>query len=55
MIDFLVCNPAIVLQDVVVLHILRYGNLLRNRQNLGELIIGDIMKFGAVVFRNDEL
>ena len=51
----LVRNFPIVLKDVVVLNILRYRNLLRHGQDFGELIIGDVVQFGAVVFRNNQL
>lgn len=55
MVHLLMRNPAIVLQDVVVLDVLRNGNALCNRQHLGKLVIWDVVKFCAVVFRDDEL
>lgn len=55
MVHHLMRNPSIVLQDVVVLDVLRNGNALCNRQHLGELVVWDVVEFCAVVFRDDEL
>jgi hypothetical protein len=51
----LMSHTSIVLQNVVVLSIYRLSDLLCDRQDLGELIVGDIVEFCAVVFGNDEL
>jgi hypothetical protein len=48
-------NAAIVLQDVVVLNALRNRNPLRHGQHLGELVVGDVVQLGTVVFGYDEL
>lgn len=55
MIDLLVRNSSIVLQHVVVLQILRDGDLFRDAEDLGELRVGDVVQFGAVVFGDYEL
>lgn len=55
MIDLLVCNAPIVLQNVVVFDALRDGNLLRHGQHFGQLVVGDVVELGAVVFGDDEL
>lgn len=55
MIDLLVGDAAIVLQDVVVLNALSNRNPLRHGQHLGELVVGDVVQLGAVVFGDDEL
>lgn len=55
MIHDLMRNPAIVLQDIVVLDALCYGNLLRDGKYFGKLVVWDIVEFGAVVFGDDEL
>jgi hypothetical protein len=51
----LMSNTSVVLQDIVVLSIHRLSNLLCDGQDLGELVVGDIVEFCAVVFGNDEL
>jgi hypothetical protein len=55
MIDDLMRNPSIVLQNVIVFKTLGNRNLLRDRQHLAELIVRDIVKLRAVVFRDNEL
>lgn len=55
MIDLLMRKPAIVLQHVVVFETLRHGNLLGYGQQLGELVVGDVVELCAVVFGYDEL
>lgn len=55
MIDLLVRQPAVVLQHVVVLDALSNGDLLCDLENLGQLVVGDVVQFGAVVLGNDEL
>ena len=55
MVDNLVREAPVVLKDVVVLRPQRSRNLLRGRQNLRELVIGDIGELRAVVFRNHQL
>jgi hypothetical protein len=54
-IDDLMCNLSVVLQDVVVLYILRNCDLLRNGENFSELVVGYVVQFCAVVFRDDKL
>jgi hypothetical protein len=51
----LMSHTSIVLQNVVVLSIYRLSNLLCDRQDLCELIVGDIVEFCAVIFGDDEL
>lgn len=51
----LVRNAAIVLQNVVVLHALCQRDLLGHRQDLGKLIIGDVVELRAVELGDDEL
>lgn len=55
MIHLLMRNAPIVLQDVVVLDTLCDGDFLRHGQHFRELVVGDIMQFGAVVFGDDQL
>ena len=55
MVDDLVGDAAIVLQDVVVLDVLGDGDLLGDGQDLGELVVGDVVQLCAVVFGDDEL
>lgn len=55
MIDLLMCDPPVVLQNVVVFDTLCDGDLLRDFEDLGELIVGDVVQFGAVVLGDDEL
>lgn len=55
MIDLLVCDPPVVLQNVVVFDTLCDGDLLRDFEDLRELIVGDVVQFGAVVLGDDEL
>jgi hypothetical protein len=51
----LMSHTSIVLQNVVVLSIYRLSNLLCDRQDLCELIVGDIVEFCAVIFGDDKL
>ena len=55
MIDLLMRKAPVVLQDVVVLDALRDGDSLRHRQHLGELVVGNVVEFGAMVFGYDKL
>ena len=55
MIDLLVGNAAVVLQNVVVLDALSDRNPLRYGQHLGQLVVGDVVQLGAMVFGDDEL
>lgn len=55
MIDLLMCDPPVVLQNVVVFDTLCDGDLLRDFEDFGELIVGDVVQFGAVVLGDDEL
>jgi hypothetical protein len=55
MVNLLVRNPSVVLQDVVVLDALRNRDPLRHGQDLGKLVIGDVVELRAVVLGNDEL
>lgn len=54
-VDQLVRDAAVVLQDVVVLAADGLGDLLGDGQNLGQLVVGDVVQLGAVVFGDDEL
>jgi hypothetical protein len=51
----LMSHTSIVLQDVVVLSVYRLSDLLCDGQDLGELVVGDIVEFCAMVFGDDEL
>lgn len=55
MIHFLMSKPAIVLQYIVVVQPLCDGNLLGHGEELGELVVGDVVELCAVVFGDDEL
>jgi hypothetical protein len=55
MIDLLVRQPPVVLQHVVVLDALRDGNLLCDLEDLGQLVVRDVVQLGAVVLGDDEL
>jgi hypothetical protein len=55
MVHDLVRDTTVVLQDIVVLNVLRDGNFLGYSKDLGELVIWDVVEFCAVVFRDDEL
>jgi hypothetical protein len=48
-------NASIVLQDIVVLDVLRNCNALGYREHFCELVIGDVVQFCAVVLGDDEL
>lgn len=54
-VDHLVRDAAVVLQDVVVLAADGLGDLLGDGQDLGQLVVGDVVQLGAVVFGDDEL
>ena len=54
-VDLLVCNPAIVLQDVEVLCSHGGSDLLRNRKELCEGVVGDVCELLAVELGNDKL
>ena len=53
MIYHLVCQSPIVLQDVVVFCSDCLSDLLRNRQNIGELVVRNVSQLRAVVFGYD--
>ena len=55
MVDKLMGNPAVVLQDVKVLCANGKGNLLGDRQQLGQRVVGDVCEILAVVLGDDEL
>jgi hypothetical protein len=55
MVDLLVGNPAVVLQDVKVLCANGSGNLLGDRQQLGQRLVGNVCELLAVVLGDDEL
>ncbi len=55
MVDFLMCQPAVVLQHIVVLGPASSCNLLDHWQDLGQGIVGNVCELRAVVFRDDEL
>lgn len=54
-VDLLVCNPAVVLQDVEVLRSNGGSNLLCHRKELGEMVVGDVCELLAVELGNDKL
>lgn len=57
--DLLMCERAIVLQNVVILDVLgRFqggSNLFGDGEELREVFVGDVGEFLAMVFGNDEL
>lgn len=57
--DLLMCERAIVLQNVVILDVLRRfqggSDLFGDGEELGEVFVGDVGEFLAVVFGDDEL
>lgn len=55
MINHLVRNPPVVLQNVVVLCAHRKRDPLRDREELGELVVWDPVQFFGVGFRDHEL
>ena len=55
MVNKLMCRPTVVLEDVVVLRPACLHEFLDNREDLAQLIIGNVCKFGAVVLRDDQL
>ena len=55
MIHHLVCDPAVVLQDVVILYALRQRDPLGHGENLCELIVGDVVELCAMELGYDEL
>lgn len=54
-VDLLVCNPAIVLQDVEVLRSNGGSDLLRHWKELAEMVVGDVCELLAVELGNDKL
>jgi len=54
-VDLLVCNPAVVLQDVKVLCSNGGSDLLCDRKELCEGVVGDVCELLAVELGNDEL
>ena len=54
-INLLMCNAAVVLEDVVVLSPTCNSNLLGHRENFLQLVVRDIRQFSAMILRNDEL
>jgi hypothetical protein len=55
MVYHLMRNPSIILQDIVILQSLRNGDLLRDGEHLGQLVVGDVVQLCAVVFGDHEL
>ena len=53
-VNLLVSNGAVVLKDVVVRSACGVDELLEGRQDLTQLVIGDIGELGAVELGNDE-
>jgi hypothetical protein len=51
----LVRNVSVVLQNVVVLDVLRNSYLLRDGKHFGELVVGYVVELCTVVFGDDEL
>lgn len=52
MIDHLMSHAAVVLQNIVLLGARGDRNLLSNREELGQVLIGNVVKLGAVVLGN---
>jgi len=55
MINHLMRNAPIILQNIVVGRARRLDNLFGYTHYFEEIIVGDVKKFGAVVFRDYEL
>ena len=55
MINLLMRNPSVVLKDIVVFDTLSNCDLLRHCENLGQLVVGNVMQLCAMMFRNDKL
>jgi hypothetical protein len=55
MVNLLVCNPAVVLQDVEVLYSNGGSDLLCNGKKLCEGVVGDVCELFAVELGNDKL
>lgn len=57
--NLLMCERAVVLQNVVILHVLRRfqgrSDLFGDGEELGEVFVGNVGEFLAVVFGDDEL
>lgn len=49
----LVCCASVVLENIIVGCSGRCSQLLRDGQDLGERVVGDVCQFCAVVFRDD--
>jgi hypothetical protein len=54
-VDLLVCETAVVLQDVVLLGSGGAGDLGGDGKEVGEAVVGDVGQGAAVVFGDDEL
>lgn len=54
-VDLLVCNPAVVLQDVEVLCSNSTGDLLCNGKKLCQVVVGDVCELLAVELGDDKL
>jgi hypothetical protein len=54
-VDLLVCDPAIVLQDVEVLRSNGGSDLLCNRKELCKVVVGDVCELLAVELGDDKL
>jgi hypothetical protein len=55
MIDFLMGQAAVVLENVVIFGARRFGNLLRHRQYLSQLVVRNIRQLRTVMLRDDKL
>lgn len=55
MVYHLMCYPSIVLKNIVVFQTLCDGDFLRYGKDLGELVIGNVVEFRAMVLGDDEL
>lgn len=53
MVDFLMGQPAIVLQNVIVFCPLGDGDLLRDRENISQVFVRNIDQLLPVVFWDD--
>lgn len=55
MINLLMCQPSIVLQDVVVLCTRRLRDALRHTENLAEVVVRNVGQFGTMVLGDYQL
>lgn len=53
-VDDLVCDAAVILEDVVVLEPLCSGDLLRDGHHIREVFVWELVELCRMVFRNDQ-